>query len=86
MNVFFWKCIKNKNFELKNAIARFDDYPVNNGHLEIISKRHVKDWWETTIEEKMSIVNLLDKAKEFLLIRTTKFIKKGDKKSWKLKN
>ena len=44
---FFCKSIKNKDFELENeyAIARFDDFPVNNGHLEIIPKRHVKDWW-----------------------------------------
>ena len=38
---------KNKNnFELENdlAIARFDDFPVNKGHLEIITKRHIKDW------------------------------------------
>jgi len=36
----------NKSLELENelAVARFDDFPVNKGHLEIIPKRHVKDW------------------------------------------
>ena len=62
---FFCKCINKKDFELENelAIARFDDFPVNQGHLEVIPKRHVKDWWETTLEERIAIFNLLDKAK-----------------------
>ena len=65
---FFCKCINNKDYELENelAILRFDDYPVNKGHLEIIPKRHVKDWWETTEEERIAIFNLMDKAKELV--------------------
>ena len=52
---FFCKCIKDNDYALENeyAIARYDDFPVNKGHLEIIPKRHVKDWWETTIEERI---------------------------------
>lgn len=62
---FFCKCITNKDYTLENehAIARFDDYPVNDGHLEIIPKRHIKTWWETTLDEKNAIFDLLDKAK-----------------------
>ena len=62
---FFCKSIKNKDFELENehALARFDDFPVNNGHLEVIPKRHVKDWWDINLEEKIAIFNLLDEAK-----------------------
>lgn len=65
MIVFFCKCITNKDYTLENehAIARFDDYPVNDGHLEIIPKRHIKTWWETTLDEKNAIFDLLDKAK-----------------------
>ena len=65
---FFCKCIEKNDFELANdyAIARFDDFPVNKGHLEVISKRHVKDWWETTLEERIAIFNLLDKAKALI--------------------
>ena len=65
---FFCKCIEKKDYELENdyAIARFDDFPVNDGHLEVIPKRHVKDWWETTLEERIAIFNLLDKAKELI--------------------
>lgn len=63
--MFFCKSINNKDFGLENeyAVARFDDFPVNKGHLEIILKRHVKDWWETTKEERIAIFDLLDEAK-----------------------
>lgn len=65
---FFCKAIKNNDFELENefAIARFDDFPVNNGHLEVIPKRHVADWWNTTQEEKIAIFNLLEEAKKMV--------------------
>lgn len=65
---FFCKSIRNSDFELENdlAVARFDDFPVNNGHLEIIPKRHIKDWWETTLEERIAIFNLLDEAKKVI--------------------
>lgn len=67
-NCFFCKSINNKDFLLENelAVARFDDFPVNNGHLEVITKRHVKDWWQTTLEEKIAIFNLLDEAKKII--------------------
>ena len=65
---FFCKSIEKKDFELENdyAIARFDDFPVNEGHLEVIPKRHVKDWWEINLEERIAIFDLLDKAKEII--------------------
>ena len=65
---FFCKCIKNKDFQFENkiAIARFDDFPVNKGHIEIIPKAHVKDWWDTTIEERIEIFNLIDEVKKFI--------------------
>ena len=65
---FFCKCLDEKNYELENeyAIARYDDFPVNKGHLEVITKRHIKDWWETTPKEKLAIFELLDKAKEIV--------------------
>jgi len=65
---FFCQRIKNKDFILENelAIARFDDFPVNKGHLEVVPKRHVSDWWETSSEEKMAIFELLDEAKKII--------------------
>lgn len=65
---FFCNAIEKRDYESENelAIIRFDDFPVNGGHLEVIPKRHVKDWWETTLEEKIAIFNLLDEAKKML--------------------
>ena len=65
---FFCKVLDYNDFILENdlAFARFDDFPVNNGHLEIIPKRHVKDWWETTSEERIAIFDLMDKAKNLV--------------------
>ena len=61
----FCKVISDKDFFLENdlAIARFDNFPVNEGHLEVIPKRHIKDWWEATPEERVAIFNLIDRAK-----------------------
>ena len=65
---FFCNCINNKDYLLENnyAIARFDDFPVNNGHLEVIPKRHIKDWWETTKEERIAIFELIKKKKKII--------------------
>ncbi len=65
---FFCGIINTKNYVLENelAIAKFDNFPVNKGHLEVIPKRHVKDWWETTLEERIAIFNLLDEAKKMV--------------------
>ena len=62
---FFCKCVEERNYVLENelAFARFDDFPVNKGHLEAIPKRHVKDWWEATDEERKAILDLIDQAK-----------------------
>ena len=65
---FFCKCLEKKDFILENeyAFARFDEFPVNNGHLEVVTKRHIKAWWETTKEEKLAIFELLDQAKKIV--------------------
>lgn len=65
---FFCKCIEKKDFSLENelAIIRFDDFPVNDGHLEVIPKRHVQDWWSITKEEKIAIFELIDEAKKIV--------------------
>lgn len=67
-NCFFCKCIKNKEFEIENALAFaiFDGYPVSKGHLLVITKRHIKDWWETTKEERIAIFDLIDEAKKII--------------------
>lgn len=48
------------------ALGRFDDFPVNPGHMEFITKRHAETFFDTTEEEKIAIFELIDKAKIIL--------------------
>lgn len=52
--------------ENEYAFARLDGFPVNEGHILFITKRHVKDFFGTTIEEKNAIFELVEKAKEII--------------------
>ncbi len=53
---------------LENALAyaKPDKYPVNPGHLLIIPRRHVADFFLTTGAEKTALLSLLDEAKHYL--------------------
>lgn len=53
---------------LKNELAwaRYDKYPVSPGHLLIITKRHVADFFDTTIEERRALNDLLEECKKML--------------------
>ena len=46
--------------------ARYDRYPVSPGHLLIITKRHVADFFDTTIEERRALNDLLEECKKML--------------------
>mgnify|MGYP000878165167 FL=1 len=48
------------------AWARYDKYPVSPGHLLIITKRHVADFFDTTLEERQALNNLSEEAKKML--------------------
>ena len=48
------------------AIAFFDKYPVNKGHLLIIPKRHVEQYFDLTEQERLAIDQLLFRAKKML--------------------
>jgi diadenosine tetraphosphate (Ap4A) HIT family hydrolase len=53
-------------FENELAYAKADKFPVNPGHLLVIPKRHVADFFLTTGEEKIALLSLLDEAKRHL--------------------
>lgn len=62
-----WKEEKEKVLvENELAFARFDEFPVNPGHVLFMTKRHAKDFFEITVEEKNAIFELVDKAKEII--------------------
>jgi len=48
------------------AMARIDTHPVSPGHTLIIPKRHVASFFETTEEERLAMMKLLDAAKAIL--------------------
>lgn len=56
---------KKKEPVLENefALCYYDEFPVTNGHMLFITKRHVQTIFETTVEEKKAIFDLIDKAK-----------------------
>ncbi len=40
-----------------------DGHPVTQGHILIVPKRHIGSFFETTQEEKLALLELLDKAR-----------------------
>ena len=62
-----WKEDKEKIvLENEYAFVMFDEFPVNKGHMLFMIKRHVKDFFGTTTEEKNAIFELIEKSKEIL--------------------
>ena len=62
-----WKNEKEKIIlENELAFARYDEFAVSKGHILIMTKRHTKDFFSTTKEEKDAIFELLNKVKEFI--------------------
>ena len=48
------------------AFAMFDEFAVSRGHILFMTKRHVKDFFDTSKEERIAIFELIDKAKEMI--------------------
>lgn len=49
----YWKCC-------------YDKYPVSLGHVLVITKRHVKDYFECSVNEKNSLLNTIDEICYYL--------------------
>lgn len=56
-------------FRNELAHVRDDKFPVSPGHLLIIPDRHVSDYFETTRDEKMAMIALLEEARRHLAAR-----------------
>ncbi len=48
------------------AFAIEDAYPVNPGHLLVITKRHTATWWDASSDEQHAILALIDELKSKL--------------------
>lgn len=67
MDCAFCGIQKNKIIIENNlSIAVYDKYPVNKGHILIITKRHVIDYFDASEEEKESLLSLMEKCRDFL--------------------
>lgn len=50
-------------FEEADAYVRFDNNGLSRGHVLVIPRRHVADFFDMTAAEKASVLALLDRAK-----------------------
>ena len=48
------------------ANVRYDKYPVSDGHMLIITHRHVSNYFEFTPEERIAMFESLEEAKLLL--------------------
>ena len=46
--------------------ARWDRYPVSKGHILVIPFRHTADYFSLTVEEKQSLLSLIDACNEVI--------------------
>jgi diadenosine tetraphosphate (Ap4A) HIT family hydrolase len=51
-------------FENKNFFVRYDNYPANPGHVEIVPKRHVESFFDLSPDEVTQAYALILLAKE----------------------
>ncbi len=50
-------------FELDEAYVRYDSHSLAAGHVLVVPRRHVANYFDMNIIEKIQIVELLDRAK-----------------------
>ena len=68
MNCVFCEYIDKKKYILENshAIAFYDKYPVNKGHVLIVPKRHYASYFDSTRDEIAAINDLIKETKKFI--------------------
>jgi diadenosine tetraphosphate (Ap4A) HIT family hydrolase len=70
MNCIFCNIEKDR-IVLQNdtAYAIFDLFPVSKGHLLIIPKKHIKDYFESNEQDKEGLWALVEDCKKFLEVK-----------------
>lgn len=51
------------------ALALWDSYPLNPGHVLIVPRRHVASWFDATPEERDAMLRLADEARAIVVRR-----------------
>ncbi len=54
-------------YDVKNAFAISDKYPVTKYHTLVIPKRHVESYFDLTVEEHLNCIILLDVVRNTLV-------------------
>ena len=67
MSVFLQIQEKDKIYKGEIFFLIYDRYPVSPQHVLIISNKLKKDYFDLSIEEKLELPLLIDKAKELIL-------------------
>ncbi len=68
MCIFCQLAVEQKKFIKENSsfYVIFDRYPVTKGHILIVSKRHVEDYFSLRDEEKVDLDRLISQMKVYL--------------------
>lgn len=68
MSCVFCDYRNNKDYIIDNelAIAIYDHFPVNKGHVLIIPKRHYASFFDATTEEVLAFNDLIHKARKLI--------------------
>ena len=53
-------------FSSDHGFAIFDRYPVTDGHMLVIPRRHVAGYFQLSGEEKADLWNLVERVREYL--------------------
>ncbi len=65
MNCPFCEITENEYIaESEYFFSKLDGYPVTDGHVLLISKRHVANYFDLTEDEQIDMVKLLNKIKK----------------------
>jgi len=66
-NCIFCNTEKNRIIiESETALAIYDGFPVSKGHMLIISKRHISDYFESESSDREGLWQLVDDSKKYL--------------------
>ncbi len=57
---------RKKVIENDMVYAMYDEFPVSDGHMLFVTKRHIKDFFEATEEERSSLFRLVNEGKRIL--------------------
>ena len=61
-NIKQYQIVKENEF----AYAIYDKYPVNKGHILVISKKHLRDYFSASKQEKEAVFSLMEECKKIL--------------------